>query len=64
MHKNTAEGGLTTINENVDHTKWPCLPHDPETSCEMAQAMFRDPRAGRTLRPMEARNARYPAPPR
>lgn len=51
-HKNTAEGGLTTIDENVDHTLWPCLPHAQEVSCEQAQAMYRNPREGRTLRPL------------
>lgn len=62
MHKRTAEGGVTTIDENVDHTLWPCLPHPQEMTCEMAQAMYRNPREGRVLRPLPPTygNARHP----
>ena len=58
MHKNTAEGGLTTIDENVDHTLWPCLPHHPSMTCQQAQAIYRDPREARILRPLPPMPAR------
>ena len=64
MHKQTAEGGVMTIDENVDHTLWPCIPHDPAVDCETAQRMWRDPREGRVLRPFEPRNARHTTPTR
>lgn len=64
MHKNTAEGGLVTIDENVDHTLWPCLPHPQDMSCEQAQAIYRDPREGRVLRPLPPSYARHSPPAR
>jgi hypothetical protein len=64
MHKQTAEGGIITLDENQDHTLWPCVQHDPRISCNEAQRMWQDPRAQRTLRPQEPRYARYPTPPR
>jgi hypothetical protein len=63
MHKNTAEGGLVTIDENVDHTLWPCIPHPQDMSCQQAQAMYRNPREMRVLRPLPTTiHARNPPP--
>lgn len=28
--------GLQTIDRNVDHKRWPCVPHPAEVSCEDA----------------------------
>jgi hypothetical protein len=28
--------GLVTIDRNVDHTRWPCVSHSPEISCDDA----------------------------
>jgi hypothetical protein len=28
--------GVTTVDTNVDHTRWPCVSHDPSVRCEDA----------------------------
>jgi hypothetical protein len=28
--------GLMTVDRNVNHTRWPCVSHPPELSCEQA----------------------------
>lgn len=28
--------GLQTVDTNVDHTRWPCVSHPPEMSCDVA----------------------------
>lgn len=28
--------GLTTVDRNTDHVRWPCVAHPPELSCEEA----------------------------
>jgi hypothetical protein len=64
MHKRTAEGGVVTLDENQDHTLWPCIQHDPSIPCDEALRMWQDPRGRRILYAQEARYARYPTPPR
>lgn len=60
MHKRTAEGGVATLNENIDHTRWPCIPHDPTVPCDEALRQWQDPRGQRILRPQEPTYARHP----
>jgi hypothetical protein len=55
MHKNTAEGGVVTLDEHVNHTRWPCVPHRADVSCSDAVRAWHDPRDFRTLRPQEWR---------
>jgi hypothetical protein len=60
MHKNTAEGGVVTIDENIDHTRWPCVPHGPEIACAQAIIRYQNQQNGRVLRPLPVRYADYP----
>jgi len=53
-----------TLDENVDHTVWPCIPHDPNVDCNDALRAYRDPRGSRILRPQVPSYARNPPPPR
>ena len=31
--------GLVTIDNNVSHTRWPCISHPPEQDCTEAQRL-------------------------
>jgi len=64
MHKNTADGQTMTLDEHVDHTRWPCVPHVRGVPCELAQRVWRDPREMRLLKPQEIRRDRHPEAPR
>jgi len=55
MHKNTGEGQTVTLDEHVDHTRWPCVPHRRDVRCEDAVRAWRNPHDFRTLRPQEWR---------
>ena len=53
--------GLVTLDENVNHTRWPCISHPPEQEC--ADALRIASRRGlRTLRPAPAGVRNFPAP--
>jgi hypothetical protein len=50
MQRRTADGGLTTTDEQITHTVWPCVHHSPDVPCIVAQRNAS--RYGmRTLRP-------------
>lgn len=54
MQRRTADGGITTTDEQVMHYPHPCVPHSPDVSCRDAQANYR--RYGtRTLKPQPRR---------
>lgn len=41
--------GLHTIDRNVSHTRWPCISHPPEVSCNDALKLLNRRGAWRTL---------------
>jgi hypothetical protein len=53
--------GLVTFDENVTHTRWPCISHPPEQDCADAQRLA-GRRGVRTLRPMPTGVRAFPAP--
>lgn len=36
MQIQTPDGGMTTTDDHVDHTRWPCVPHEQGVPCEEA----------------------------
>lgn len=45
--------GLVTIDNNVNHTRWPCISHPPDQDCGEAQRIA-SRRGVRTLTPAPA----------
>jgi hypothetical protein len=53
--------GLATFDENVNHTRWPCISHPPGQDCLEAQRIA-GRRGLRTLQPAPAGVRAFPAP--
>ena len=53
---------MVTIDEHVDHTRWPCVPHRREVACDDAVRAWHDPRGWSTLKPQEWKRDHNQAP--